>query len=366
MSTMPKPLPLYVVKETSRHGRTKLFFRIGKGQRIRLPDDPSSKAFKAAYRAAMAGQHVETTITVERVRSLRWLIQRYMESAEWSGLATATRKQRGLFFRQVVDASGNVDCRTVTSRDIHNALERRKTTPALANNFLKSMSALFKWALAQEHVGVDPTVGVKRLRNKSDGFPAWTDEDIKRFTSRWPAGTRERLAFEMLLVSGLRRSDIVRVGRQHMTKAVLRIRTAKTGTPVTVELSDRVLNLIDETQTGDLSIIVGKKGKPLTKESFGNWFREVCTAAGVQKSAHGLRKLSATIAANAGATTHQLMAQFGWVTTQQAEIYTKGADRERLGIVTSRLVSEQIEFITAPHPEEGAGSSGEKRAKSNT
>ena len=253
----------------------------------------------------MAGQHVEMTIAVERVRSFRWLVQRYMESAEWSGLAIATRKQRGLFYRQVVDASGNADCRTVTARDIRNALERRKTTPALANNFLKSMSALFKWALAHEHVGVDPTIGVRRLKNKSDGFPAWTDEDVKQFTSLWPVGTRERLAFEMLLTSGLRRSDIVRVGRQHMAQAVVRIRTAKTGTPVTVELSDRVLDIIDETQTGDLSIIVGKKGMPLTKESFGNWFREVCRSAGVQKSAHGLRKLSATIAANAGATTHQ-------------------------------------------------------------
>ncbi|OLP44449.1 tyrosine-type recombinase/integrase [Rhizobium oryziradicis] len=365
MSTMPKPLPLYVVKEKSRHGRTKLFFRIGKGPRVRLPDDPSSKAFKAAYKTAMKGEQVEATIIVERVRSLRWLVQRYMESAEWSGLAIATRKQRGLFYRQVVDASGNVDCRTVTARDIRNGLERRKATPALANNFLKSMSALFKWALVHEHVGVDPTTGVKRLKNKSDGFPAWTDEDVKRFTNHWPIGTRERLAFEMLLTSGFRRSDIVRVGRQHMTQAVVRIRTAKTGTPVTVELSDRVLDLIEETQTGDLSIIVGKKGMPLTKESFGNWFREVCRAAGVQKSAHGLRKLSATIAANAGATTHQLMAQFGWVTTQQAEVYTKGADRERLGIVTSRLVSEQIELITAPHPEKGAGIDGKNRSKSN-
>ncbi|GEO83858.1 hypothetical protein GCM10007920_10500 [Ciceribacter naphthalenivorans] len=227
------------------------------------------------------------------------------------------------------------------------------------------MSALFKWALAHEHVGVDPTIGVKRLKNKSDGFPAWTDEDVKRFTSHWPIGSRERLAFELLLTSGLRRSDIVRVGRQHMAQAVVRIRTVKTGTPVTIELSDRVLDLIDETQTGDLSIIVGKNGMPLTKESFGNWFREICRAAGVQKSAHGLRKLSATIAANAGATTHQLMAQFGWVTTQQAEIYTKGADRERLGIVTSRLVSEQIERITAPHPEKGEGFCGENRSKSN-
>ena len=40
-------------------------------------------------------------------------------------------------------------------------------------------------------------------------------------------------------------------------------------------------------------------------------------------SAHGLRKAGATIAADNGATSHQLMAIFGWTTIKQAEIYTK-------------------------------------------
>jgi hypothetical protein len=40
----------------------------------------------------------------------------------------------------------------------------------------------------------------------------------------------------------------------------------------------------------------------MTKESFGNAFSEACRAAGIQKSAHGLRKIGATRAANNGAT----------------------------------------------------------------
>lgn len=355
MTSMPRPLPLYVVKENTRHGKIVFYFRIGKGERTRLPGTPGSKDFKSAYKAALAGQPLNHVRQIEIMRSIRWLVHEYMESSTWAALAVATRKQRGLFFQQVIEASGNADCRAVTPRDIRNALERRKATPALANNFLKAMSALFKWALEHEHVNADPTVGVKRLKNKSDGFPPWTMEDVERFIQRWPPGTRERLAFEIILTSGLRRSDIVRIGRQHMSQAVLRIKTKKTGTPVTIELSERVMNMIDETQTGDLAFIVGKKGQPLTKESFGNWFRDVCRNAGVMKSAHGLRKLSATIAANAGATTHQLMAQFGWVTTDQAEVYTKGADRDQLGITTSRMVSEQIEAKTTPHLDMGAG-----------
>lgn len=66
------------------------------------------------------------------------------------------------------------------------------------------------------------------------------------------------------------------------------------------------------------------------KESFGNEFSAAARAAGVKKSAHGVRKIAATVAAENGATVHQLMAIFGWKTTRQAEVYTKAADRARL------------------------------------
>jgi hypothetical protein len=44
-----------------------------------------------------------------------------------------------------------------------------------------------------------------------------------------------------------------------------------------------------------------------------------------------LRKAGATIAANNGATSRQLMAIFGWDTLKEAERYTRGADQLRGG-----------------------------------
>jgi hypothetical protein len=38
------------------------------------------------------------------------------------------------------------------------------------------------------------------------------------------------------------------------------------------------------------------------EDGFGNVFRDACDAAGVTKSAHGVRKIGATRAANNGAT----------------------------------------------------------------
>lgn len=366
MEDMPRKLPMHVVKEKTRHGKIVFYFRVDKGPRIRLPGNPGETAFKAAYKAALSGQPVEAAETVEIVRSLRWLVSRYMESGKWAGLSVATRKQQGLFFKSLTEKRGNVDCRAVTAMSIREMLDARKATPFLANNMLKALRSLFAWALENDHVQINPTDGVSKLKAKTEGFEPWSIEDALRFCQRWEIGTTERLAFELLLSTGLRRSDIVRAGKQHMAGNVLRLRTAKTGTPVTVEFSPRVMDVINQTKTGDLAFIVGKGGRPMTKESFGNWFREVCREAGVDKSAHGLRKLSATIAANSGATTHQLMAQYGWVTTDQAEVYTKGADRDRLGRETSRLVGEQIEAALIPHHIPGAGDTQKKKNKTNT
>jgi integrase len=61
-------------------------------------------------------------------------------------------------------------------------------------------------------------------------------------------------------------------------------------------------------------------------------FREACKAAGVDKSAHGLRKTAARRAAEAGATVNELEAMFGWEGGTMALHYTRSANRRRLAL----------------------------------
>jgi hypothetical protein len=58
-----------------------------------------------------------------------------------------------------------------------------------------------------------------------------------------------------------------------------------------------------------MTYIVTEFGKPFTAAGFGNKFRDWCDEGGLEGcAAHGLRKAGATIAADNGATAHQLMA----------------------------------------------------------
>jgi integrase len=193
------------------------------------------------------------------------------------------------------------------------------------------MRGLFRWALEREHVAIDPTAGVKAPRPRTEGFHAWTEAEISQYEARWPLGTRERLAFGVLLYTGLRRGDAVRAGPAMVTGGLLTIKTEKTGRELVLPILAPLRQSLEAGPVGRETWIAGERGGPLTKESFGTWFKSACKGAGLAHcSAHGLRKAGATRAANGGATVAQLEAIFGWDGGGMASLYTKKADRERL------------------------------------
>jgi hypothetical protein len=89
------------------------------------------------------------------------------------------------------------------------------------------------------------------------------------------------------------------------------LRTETTGVTVTIPILPILDEILKAGPCADLACICGENGDPLTKESFGK-FRDACNAVGVTKSAHGVRKIGATQAANNGATVAESEAIFGW------------------------------------------------------
>lgn len=335
---MTKPRPPFLHKETSRHGKVVWYVRMKGKPRVRIIGEYGSKEFMEAYRAAIS-EGPQPPKSKHHSGSLSWLIERYRETTQWSALSVATRRQRENIFKHVNETAGKVPCDQITRRHIRDGLDRRKDKQAAARHFLETMRGLFQWALDADFVPSDPTQGIKAPRRKGEGFHAWTDAECEAFEARWPLGTRERLAYDVLLWTGLRRGDAVKLGRQHIKNGVAMLRTEKTGEPVAIPILPPLAKSIAEGPSGDLAFIVGDRGQPMTKESFGNWFRKACKAAGVPGAAHGLRKAGATRAANAGATEHELMALYGWSEPRTAAIYTRKANREKLAARASEKIA---------------------------
>ncbi|WP_208541907.1 tyrosine-type recombinase/integrase, partial [Bartonella capreoli] len=134
-------------------------------------------------------------------------------------------------------------------------------------------------------------------------FPAWTEEDINKYYKQWTLGPHERVWLDVLLYTGLRRGDVVRIGWKDDKDNIIHLKTEKSKfqTDVFLPILPELTKTLETGPIGDETCICGKGGKKLTKEAFGNLFRDACNAARIKKSAQGLRKLAATRAANAGA-----------------------------------------------------------------
>jgi integrase len=179
----------------------------------------------------------------------------------------------------------------------------------------------------------------KYLRTRDGGYHTWTDAEIEQFEAHWAIGTKPRLAFALLRYLGVRRSDVVRIGRQHLRDGWLRFTTKKCPTALELPMPPPLQQIIDASETGDLTYLLTDYGKSFTEAGFGGWFRERCDAAGLPHcSAHGLRKAAATALAEAGASAHQLMAWFGWKSLKEAERYTRAANQKKLAGSVAALI----------------------------
>lgn len=298
-----------------------------------------SPEFMAAYETALAAQRQALAGNPAPVKgkphkgSLRWLCDRWRESSSWDGTAKSTQKQRENILWHILEGNGHMPFSAIAKADIVAGRERRMATPFAANNYLKTMKALFAWALDADLIAVNPAADVKPLSRATDGHEPWTADDVQKYRARHAIGTRARLAMELLYATGLRRGDAVRLGRQHIGRdGIGRIRTEKTGDEAIVIIGVEMAQVIAESPTGDLAFICGENGKPLAKESFGTIFREWCRDAGIIKSAHGLRKLVGAEIATGGGSEDEIAAALSHRDKASGRIYTRSAKQEALAI----------------------------------
>jgi integrase len=250
--------------------------------------------------------------------------------------------------RGVIEKAGTAHLSEITRKVIVEGRDRRASTPAMARHFVRTMTGMFRWALDAEIIETDPTVNVSVPKQKTEGHHVWTVDEIQAFMERWPLGTRERLAFDVLLFTGLRRGDAVTLGKQHIRNGVITLKTEKTSETVRIPVLPMLAESIAAGPTGALAIIAGERGEPMTKESFGNWFGAVCRDTGAPGTAHGLRKALATIASEEGISEKGLDAVFGWRGGGMASLYTKTANRERLAADAMARLEQRLNALF-PH-----------------
>jgi len=365
---MPRRLPQGCVEDRDRHGTIRIYYRPKGRPKVRLRGTPWTLEFMAAYESAK-GAAVPITRRGITPGTWRWLCIRYFaECAEYKRLDARTQHVRRQILEATFDepiAPGSLKffrdfpLSRMTTDAVEVLRDRKIDTPESANARVKAMRQVFKFGVKKKLAANNPTRDVEYFKSGSTGFHTWTPEEVQKYEERHPIGSKARLALALMLFTGQRRSDIIRFGKQHGKGGKLtfiqhkgRNRKPKR---LTLPILPALQRIIDNTPCGDLTFLVNDWGLPFTDAGFGNWFRDRCVEAGVPGRAHGLRKAGATIAANNGATSRQLMAIFGWDTLKEAERYTRGADQRRLAEAAMHMLETPEQSGTESCPTESSG-----------
>ena len=331
----------HLIEDTDRHGNVRIYLRSPGRKKIRLREKLGSDAFFREYKAALAGKPVTKNKRAQRQRAsltqgtFHWLCCEYFQSSEYRQLSPRTQYTRRNHLERLCRNHGDKPFAQIQPRHLRIIRDSYESKPGAANEFVKALRAVFKFAYEDRLMEDNPARDLKKFNKPTSGHHSWTIEEIRQFEATHPIGSRARLAFGLFLYTGQRRADIARMGPQHIKNGWLEFTQHKNRNRKPVEIVIPILPelqfILDSTPTGVETFVITEHGKPYSIEGLGMWFRKQCDEAGLKHcSAHGLRKAGAVLAAENGATPHQLMAIFGWSTLQQAEHYTKSTERRKL------------------------------------
>jgi len=321
----------YVNRFYDRHGRLRFYFR-RRGKRIPLPGAPGSSEFMAAYQAALQGIKETTPAPIGKASTIAELAASWRASASFTNLSASTKAVYRRILDSLTAAHGDKPARLIERRHVARMIDQKATTPAAANRLLSVLHLMMAHAIREEVREDDPTVHIDRVHYDKKGFAPWTEADIAAFEAKWPLGTRARLALALLLYTAQRRSDVIRMGPQHVTGDTIAVVQQKTKEPLLLMVHPELLAAIKACGlTGNTTFLITQRGDPFASgNAFYNWFIDCARASGVAKSPHGLRKAAARRVAEGGGTARQIMAVTGHRTLSEAERYTRDVDQENM------------------------------------
>lgn len=331
-------LPKYVHAYKDRHDKQRIYFRRPGQPRIALPGPLFSEPFWVAYHKTKEGSTAEPPqIGASRTKpgTIGALISDYYGSILFTALNQSTQQTYRNQIERFREKHGDKPVVLLQAKHIDMILgEEAARSPSLASNLRKRLATLMQCAVKWDYRQDNPMLLASKVKYSTPGIRTWTDEDIAKFRSRWKDATPQRIAMEIMLYTGLRRSDAVRVGRQHIQGDYIVIATKKSGGIVQLQIPIHpdFRAFLDKINHGHLNFIVTGRGAARSEKGFTNWIIEAARDAGLsdQSSPHGVRKAACRMLAEAGCSALEIMAITGHRDIKEIELYCRQAQQRKL------------------------------------
>jgi len=262
----------------------------------------------AVYQAALGSEKLAAKLATKKLRggpgTFDRLVTEYFVAQEFLRLKPQTqRAYRHVIERFILDKKiGHRLVAEMRREHVNRMIAKRADTPGAANDLLKKIRVLIHFAIDNGWRPDDPTLRMKKYA--AGEWHTWTDDEIALFEVRWPKGTCERTAFALLLCTGQRRSDVVRMAWDDVDGGSIRVAQGKTGMKLSVPLHPDLQAALASWPKRGERILVTSFGNPFTSNGFGNVMADKIADAGLPDPCvtHGLRKAAARLLAEAGCT----------------------------------------------------------------
>jgi integrase len=331
VSDVPKNLALpYIKRYQDTSGRLRHYFRKRGHKSVPLPGVPGSAEFMSAYQDAL-GEPSPKTGPRQGPGTVGALICEYVQSPAFTDLADSSKK----LYRTILDRFGGLH----GHRMVHD-MPRAKVAayvyaigvdyPSMANVTKSVLRKLLSHAVRVGDRQDNPVTEIERY--KEGEHHTWTEAQLEAYEARWPLGTRERLAYELLLWTGQRGGDVVKMRRSDIVDGCITVVQQKTGTALSIPIEQPLAAAMRAGPSNGLHLIGAPNGRPITRPALTAFIRRAATAAGLPPECkpHGLRKAQLRRLAEAGASAKEIASVSGHKTLREVERYTAAADQKRL------------------------------------
>lgn len=345
---LSKPLHVHVYRD--RHGKVRIYYNKPGQSKVPLPGPLNSPAFFTAYAKAVAGVTLpKTTQSRTETNSMAALIALYLGSTDFQNLAASSRNVYRRQLDKFREEHGTKPLEGFGRKVVMHMMGKMQDRPEAANNLLKRLKVLMTFAVDMGMLPANPLSRMKLFKNDGDGFHSWSEDEVTTFETRHPIGTKARLAMTLMLCTGQRRSDVVRMGWQHVADGTITVKQQKTGAVLQIPVHPTLQAVLAQTPKTNMTFLLTEFGKPFTSNGFGNWMRKRCDEAKLPDcSSHGLRKACAVRLAEAGCTEAEIMAITGHKTSREVSRYTKAVDQSKLAkTAIGKMVVREIEDQSA-------------------
>jgi integrase len=328
----------YIHEYRDRKGNVRRYVRRPGMRKVALSGLPGSPEFMETYKAAISGASAPKA--KHKPGSVSDLVLRYYSSGRFTNLSATSQATYRDVLGKFCEAHGH---RMVHDLSVEKAekiiTDIGAAKPALANLTRSILSAVFKYAVKLRVRADNPFSSDVIESYKLGTYHTWTDAELAAYRNRWPLGTRERIAYAVLLYSGQRVSDAVKLKRSD----ILTITQQKTGTELSIPSHPALARAVKAGPSNGIYIVGDANGRPMTAGSLSRLVRRAARKAGLPPRCkpHGLRKANQRLLAEHEATTKQMQAVSGHKTLRETERYSSQASQAALAAQAIALLPDE-------------------------